>query len=815
MPYSGEKILENPAKKCIIKARLQEHMKINKKTPSILIVFGATGDLMQKKIIPSVYHLFINNRLPLNFRVVGVARRQLTKAQFHKHVEKSLMESLPKANKRSAKKVCEFFEYSQGQFENAVSYKNLKTKLDAIEGEWGVCANKMFYLAVPPEHFAKIFINMAKVGLNKPCGGRLGWSRLLVEKPFGHDLQSARKLLTLTKKFFKKEQLYFIDHYLVKEIVQAISHFRFSNNLFEKSWDRNSIEKIELRLLETVGVEDRGSFYDQVGALRDVLGNHLFQMLAAITMEMPRNPSSESIRRLRAEAIQKLRPWTPSRIKENTFRAQYNSYRKIKDVQKTSMTETFAKIRTELVDPAWRGAPITLEAGKRQKKALKEIVVTFRHPKTCVACKSSKHVHNTVQFRIEPNDEITIEFWTKVPGFEQKLEKRNFRFFLYEKKEKSQYVEEYAELLHNCMIGDQSSFVSEDEIVAQWRFTDPILKEWRKNKVKLTKYAADSDEAVKAASLLNPPDEDNVAPMHKQMAIIGLGKMGANMARRMMDKGWTVIGYNRSKEKTDQLVKEGIIAAYKLKEVTDLLPNPKVIWLMLPAGKAVDEVIFGKDGLVTHLRKGDTIIDGGNSFYKDSVRRARKLERKGIRYLDAGTSGGPEGARNGACVMVGGNMRTFKETEMLFRDFCIADGYQFFPGYGAGHFVKMIHNGIEYGMMQAIAEGFTIMKKSPYQLNLTRVADVYNNGSVIESRLMGWLKDAFVGYGEDLKRISGAVQHTGEGKWTVKTAHEMCVADKIIHEALLFRYRSEKNPSYTGQIVSALRGQFGGHDVNK
>lgn len=770
---------------------------------------------MQKKIIPSVYHLYINKRLPSKFRVIGVARRQLTETQFHKYIEKSLLKHLPKANKSAAHKVCEFFEYTQGEFQNKTGYKNLKSRLDEIEAEWGICSNKMFYLAVPPEHFEAIFRNMAEFGLNKPCGGRFGWSRLLVEKPFGEDLQSARKLLTLTKKYFKQEQLYFIDHYLVKEIIQAISHFRFSNNLFEKSWDRNSIEKIELRLLETVGVEDRGAFYDKVGALRDVVNNHLLQMLAAITMEMPRNRNPEAVHRIRAEVIQKLRPWTLRRIKTDTFRARHDSYRKIKGVKKNSTTETYAKIRTELIEPAWRGVPITLEAGKRQKKALKEVVVTFRHPKTCMACESSKHVHNTVQFRIEPNDEITIEFWTKVPGFEKKLEKRAFRFFLYEKKEKSQYVEEYAELLNNCMAGDQSRFVSEEEIEAQWRFTDPIIKAWRQNKVTLKKYKPNTDEAVKQSAYINVLEADTVKEMNKEMAIIGLGKMGANMARRMMDQGWMVVGYNRSKASTDKLVKEGIIAAYNLKEVTDLLPDKKVIWLMLTAGKAVDQVLFGKDGLAKHLKKGDVIIDGGNSFYKDSIRRAKKLSRKGINFLDAGTSGGPEGARNGACVMIGGEKRTFKETEMLFRDFCIADGYQFFEGFGAGHFVKMIHNGIEYGMMQAIAEGFAIMKKSSYKLDLMRVADVYNHGSVIESRLIGWLKDAFTGYGENLKRISGAVQHTGEGRWTVKTAHEMCVADKIIHEALLFRYRSEKNPSYTGQIVSALRGQFGGHEVKK
>ena len=163
--------------------------------------------------------------------------------------------------------------------------------------------------------------------------------------------------------------------------------------------------------------------------------------------------------------------------------------------------------------------------------------------------------------------------------------------------------------------------------------------------------------------------------------------------------------------------------------------------------------------------------------------------------------------------MIGGKKKDFQSVEMLFRDFALPDGYQFFEGYGAGHFVKMIHNGIEYGMMQALAEGFTVMKKTKFRLDLTRVADVYNHGSVIESRLVGWLKDAFQLYGEDLKRISSAVQQLGEGAWTVRTAKEMKIKVKVIEDALQFRYHSEKNPNYTGQIVSALRGQFGGHTV--
>ena len=219
---------------------------------------------------------------------------------------------------------------------------------------------------------------------------------------------------------------------------------------------------------------------------------------------------------------------------------------------------------------------------------------------------------------------------------------------------------------------------------------------------------------------------------------------------------------------------------------------------MLPAGKPLDDMLFGDGGLVELLDEGDFVIDGGNSFYKDAAARAPRLAEAGLRFLDCGTSGGPYGARHGACLMIGGHEEDFEEIESLFADIAQPDGYQFFEGPGAGHFVKMVHNGIEYGMMQAIAEGFQIMKLSRYELDLTRVADVYQNGSVIESRLVGWLEAAFVELGEDLKGASGTVGHTGEGAWTVETAREMGLDARVIQGALDFRVESEHEPKLRG-----------------
>ncbi|MSU73793.1 decarboxylating 6-phosphogluconate dehydrogenase [Candidatus Kaiserbacteria bacterium] len=308
----------------------------------------------------------------------------------------------------------------------------------------------------------------------------------------------------------------------------------------------------------------------------------------------------------------------------------------------------------------------------------------------------------------------------------------------------------------------------------------------------------------------------------KEIGIVGLGKMGAGIALQLQEKGWKVSGYDPSAATMESLAKEGIETKSSLKELVDGLSSPKLVWVMVPARapgaeknapSPVDEVISGKGGLTELLSKGDVVIDGGNSYFKEAEMRADKLAKHGITFIDVGFSGGPKGARNGGCLMIGGDQATFKAHEALFRDLALKDGYQFFSGAGAGHFVKMVHNGIEYGMMQALGEGFEILKKSPYRLDLTRVTDIYNHGSVIESRLVGWLKSAFAQYGEDLEEVSSTVGHLGEGEWTAKTAHEMGIEAKIIEGSFQFRVDSAKKPSFTGKVVSALRNQFGGHSI--
>jgi 6-phosphogluconate dehydrogenase len=299
--------------------------------------------------------------------------------------------------------------------------------------------------------------------------------------------------------------------------------------------------------------------------------------------------------------------------------------------------------------------------------------------------------------------------------------------------------------------------------------------------------------------------------MNKKIGYIGLGKMGKNMVFRLLENEWDVVAYNRSPESVKEVENKGAKGAYSLKEVVDGLESPRLVWLMVPH-QAVDSVL---EELVPMLEDGDVVIDGGNSNYKESIRRSQELKEKNIEFLDAGVSGGPKGARNGACTMVGGEKEYFDRYSDLFKDISAPDAYAYMGRGGAGHFVKMVHNGIEYGMMQAIGEGIEVLKKSDFDLNLTEVARIYNSRSVIESRLVGWLKKGFEEYGEDLEEISGKVSASGEGLWTVDAAKELGVPVPIIEGSLKFREESQENPSYTGQVVSALRNQFGGHEVKK
>ncbi len=294
-----------------------------------------------------------------------------------------------------------------------------------------------------------------------------------------------------------------------------------------------------------------------------------------------------------------------------------------------------------------------------------------------------------------------------------------------------------------------------------------------------------------------------------QIAIIGLGRMGMNMAKRLLRGGHEVVAFNRTPSKTDQLVKEGAIGAYSISEVVDKLSHPRVIWIMLPAGSTVDEHI---NQLKEILSPDDIVIDGGNTYYKDDIRRSTLLAKKGIKFMDTGVSGGIWGLEKGYCLMIGGEKETYQYLEPIFKTLAPEKGYLFCGGVGAGHFVKMVHNGIEYGMMQAYGEGFDILEASPYgeSLDYAAVSHLWNQGSVVRSWLLELMESAFAN-DPNLSDIRGYVEDSGEGRWTIQQAIETGVSAPVIALSLMRRFRSQVQDSFSDKVVAALRREFGGH----
>ena len=295
-----------------------------------------------------------------------------------------------------------------------------------------------------------------------------------------------------------------------------------------------------------------------------------------------------------------------------------------------------------------------------------------------------------------------------------------------------------------------------------------------------------------------------------RIGFIGLGRMGANMVRRLVRDGHEVVAYNRTPERTTEIAGEGAIGSFSIAELVSKLEKPRAVWVMVPAGDATEAQIHE---LLGHLEPGDTIIDGGNTNFHDDVRRHKDLVEKGIGYVDAGVSGGVWGLQVGYCLMVGGDAEAVTPLEPIFRSLAPKDGYLHVGGPGAGHYVKMAHNGIEYGLMQAYAEGFEIMHAGDYELDLGAISELWMQGSVVRSWLLELLGLAYKSNGQDLEHLKGWVADSGEGRWTVQEAIDHDVPAPVITLSLLTRFRSRQDDLYGAKVLAALRNEFGGHAV--
>lgn len=294
-----------------------------------------------------------------------------------------------------------------------------------------------------------------------------------------------------------------------------------------------------------------------------------------------------------------------------------------------------------------------------------------------------------------------------------------------------------------------------------------------------------------------------------KLGMIGLGKMGYNLVLNLLQHGHEVVAFDMNPSSVKDAVHKGAIPAFSIEEFVSSLSPPRIIWIMVPAGDAIHSVI---EQITPLLNKGDIIIDGGNSNYKDSLALVEQLDPVGIHFFDIGTSGGVEGAEHGGCFMIGGNESIFRIIEPIFKDISVEHGYLYAGKNGSGHFLKMVHNGIEYGMMQSIAEGFEILEKSPFDFNYEEVARVWSNGSVIRGWLMELTESAF-SKDAKLDHIRGIMKSSGEGKWTVETALELQASAPIIAMSLFMRYRSLEEDTFHGKVVAALRNEFGGHEI--
>jgi len=458
-------------------------------SPTTFVIFGATGDLSKRKLIPALLDLYLKGLLPKIFRVVGFSRSSFSHDAFREFMRGAIIRKAHGHKKKDIEKFLQNVFFVKGDFKKARSYQDLAESLIALDQDSGRCSNKLFYLAVPPGLYEVIFQNLAHSGLSIPCAADEGWTRVLVEKPFGEDVKTAQKLDNLLGLLFKEEQIFRIDHYLAKDTVQNILAFRFSNSLLEPAWNKNYVEKIEVMLLEQRGVDARGSFYDGIGALRDVGQNHALQLLALFVMDNPEHFDAPSIRKKRAEIFKKLLPLTSSQIKHDTLRAQYRGYRSEKGVKRSSATETYFSIKAHLATPKWKGVPIYLTSGKALEESRTEVAITFKHPSPCL-CPPSGHVRyqDTLSYRIQPQEGISLCFWVKKPGPGMELEKRSLEFDYRSAFPGSGFFEAYEKLLLDGIQGNQTLFVSTEEIRASWKFIDPILNAWSKNVVPLLKY---------------------------------------------------------------------------------------------------------------------------------------------------------------------------------------------------------------------------------------------------------------------------------------------------------------------------------------
>lgn len=445
-------------------------------SPLIFVIFGATGDLMHRKLMPALYHLIADGAISKDVFIVGVGRREITTDEFRRMMGK------PVKN----------MHYVQGTFEDKKLYSDLVSLLDTFDKECRACVPRFFYLATPPQHYETILTHLHDSKLSEGCGqGTTLYTKVIIEKPFGKDLKTARRLDQLLGNIFEERQIYRIDHYLGKETVQNILSFRFANGIFEPTWNKDFIDHVQITLSEVDGVGTRGAFYDGVGALRDVVQNHMLEMLAIIAMDQPRAFDTQSIRDEKAAVLKKI-----STRSFESIRGQYDGYKKEKDVDPNSTTETFVAVKLSLDIPRWDGVPFYLRAGKKLPEKFTEISIHFKKPKVCygdICLFPEPDVkRNVLTIRIEPDEGIALRLMAKTPGFGMKLTPVSMNFSYAQSFAAINAPLAYERLLSDAIRGDQTLFARTDGIDASWTLVSKMVADWDKRALPLHIYSSGS-----------------------------------------------------------------------------------------------------------------------------------------------------------------------------------------------------------------------------------------------------------------------------------------------------------------------------------
>jgi glucose-6-phosphate 1-dehydrogenase len=458
--------------------------------PAVVVIFGASGDLTKRKLLPALFHLEQSGLLPAEFAVVGVARRPL-QDEFSKDMREGILQF--GGVKEGDKKLDGFMErvsYYAMNFDDPQGYGKLKTLLEGIDGQHGTKGNRLFYLATAPEYFADIIHQLGAHGMAKP---QVGTVHTIIEKPFGHDLASARELNDDVNGVFAEDQIFRIDHYLGKETVQNILIFRFANGIFEPVWNRNYVDHVQITAAEDIGIEGRGPFYEKAGALRDVVQNHVMELLSFVAMEPPVSFEAESMRREKVKVWRSITPVHPM----DFVRGQYGSgivdgkevkgYRQEDRVDPNSGTETYAALKIGIDNWRWAGVPFYLRAGKRLAKRATEITIQFKQPPQLLfkgqsgSCKELQP--NLITMRIQPDEGISLRFGAKVPSPNMEICPVIMDFNYAEAFGKSS-ANGYERLLLDAMLGDATLFAHRDGVEATWTLLTPILEQWAASKPK-------------------------------------------------------------------------------------------------------------------------------------------------------------------------------------------------------------------------------------------------------------------------------------------------------------------------------------------